>query len=139
MKGSAKRAIIIICVVLLTSLSFYGYNIVFDKGKVSNCKVNISKSEYFTEKEIEKAVSAVKTKFRSFEGCTLLEISYSDEKQEKRTADGDYNTIVLTSNFVAVNPKGNSGMEKGNYKGWSWTLERSSKAGLWKVVNWGFA
>lgn len=151
MKGAVKRAVLLVCAVILVITSFYAYNIIFDKGRVSECEVIIGESKIFTEKEIERAAAAVKTKFRSFEGCTLSKLEYDEEyrnesvKHYMQTGGGsvngvkEENVIIFKSSFFAENPKGDSGLTEGlEYRGWNWIVIRNSKNSRWIVKDWGY-
>lgn len=140
MRSAFKKVLCVFASIVLVFALFFAYNIIFDKGKVSECEVSISDSKYFSKQEIEYAMLSVKSKFRDFEGCSLLTLSYSDEDQEKETVDGNLNIIVISSSFDAIRPKGNSAMTPGMvYKGWKFILTRSSENGFWKVQDWGYA
>ena len=151
MKSSVKKAVVLISAVILVMASFYAYNIIFDKGRVSDCEVIIGESKIFTETEIERAVAAVKTKFRDFEGCTLLTLEYDEEYRNEQvrhymeTGKGanngvtEENVIIFKSSFYAQDPKGDSGLTDDlEYRGWSWTAIRSSENSRWKVDDWGY-
>lgn len=151
MKNAVKKAVLLVCAVILVITSFYAYNVIFDKGSVSDCEVIIGESEIFTEKEIERAVAAVKTKFRDFEGCTLLKLEYDEEYRnlcaERYMSNGpgsvngvkEENVIIFKSSFYAVDPKGDSGLTDDlEYSGWNWIVIRSSENSSWKVSDWGY-
>lgn len=53
-------------------------------GNVSNVQKKIDESALYTQEEIEDAMAAAIAHFdQEFEGCTLLEIEYSEEHSEK--------------------------------------------------------
>lgn len=151
MKSAVKKAVLLVSAVILVISSFYAYNIIFDKGRVSDCEVIIGESELFSEKEIERAVAAVKTKFRDFEGCSLLKLEYDEEyrndevKHYMMTGSGavngvkEENVIFFKSSFYAEDPKGDSGLTDDlEYRGWNWIVIRNSKSGRWRVSDWGY-
>ncbi|WP_053075096.1 hypothetical protein [Ornithinibacillus californiensis] len=119
-------------------------------GKTSNVQVSIGDSSKFTEKEINEAVDAVKKKFRSFEGCELTDLWYSEAESDRYSRDyltygkgsddmKDENVIVLLSNFI-VDASGGDGSFNPNstYVDWQWILVRDSKSDKWRVDDWGY-
>ena len=151
MKDIFKKCCVIIVLIVFAVSSVYFYNVFTDKGVTIKCVTSMTESEIFTEKEIEKAMAAVKTKFRDFEGCELLELTYDEEfcKREvesymnngKGSSNGvkTENVLILKSSFDSVRPKGDSGLTTGiTYNGWIWILIRDSENGNWKVDDWGY-
>lgn len=151
MKDIFKKCCVIIVLIVFCVSSLFFYNVFTDKGVTIKCVTSMTESEIFTEKEIEKAMAAVKTKFRDFEGCELLELTYDEEfcKREvesymnngKGSSNGvkTENVLILKSSFDSVRPKGDSGLTTGiTYNGWIWILIRDSENGNWKVDDWGY-
>lgn len=151
MKDIFKKCCVIIVLIVFCVSSLFFYNVFTDKGVTIKCVTSMTESEIFTEKEIEKAMAAVKTKFRDFEGCELLELTYDEEfcKREvesymnngKGSSNGvkTENVLILKSSFDSVRPKGDSGLTTGiTYNGWIWILIRDSENGNWMVDDWGY-
>ena len=151
MKDIFKKCCVIIVLIVFCVSSLFFYNVFTDKGVTIKCVTSMTESEIFTEKEIEKAMAAVKTKFRDFEGCELLELTYDEEfcKREvesymnngKGSSNGvkTENVLILKSSFDSVRPKGDRGLTTGiTYNGWIWILIRDSENGNWKVDDWGY-
>ncbi|MBP3705446.1 MAG: hypothetical protein J6I98_07935 [Clostridia bacterium] len=112
-------------------------------GRVNGVNRIIGDSELYSETEIESAMSVVIRKFRSdFDGCTLLELSYDEEKtakeQERHMEKGETDKVmVLSSKFYVA--EGDGSLSPGTtYEGWTWELTRSGFGG-WKLTNYGFA
>ena len=112
-------------------------------GRVSGVNRIIGTSELYSETEIESAMSVVIRKFRSdFDGCTLLELSYDEEKtvkeQERHAEKGETDKVmVLSSKFYVAEGDGSLSPDT-TYEGWTWELTRSGFGG-WKLTNYGFA
>lgn len=108
-------------------------------------------SSIFSDKEINSAIKAVKKKFRDFEGCTLTEI-YFDEEKSKNYAKGyiengkgsqngvtENNVLVLLSSFTVGETGGGGSLNSGgNYTGWNWILIRDNENSEWRVDDWGY-
>ncbi|MCR8746941.1 DUF4829 domain-containing protein [Romboutsia lituseburensis] len=135
-------------IIILTLFSLAGCSI---EDRVNNAKVTIGKSEKFSEEEIKEAIECTKENFKSFDGCTLTDIWYDEEKSNKLTQDHleygggyevgntDENTIVLMSNFDVGSSGGDGSLEPNStYTDWQWDLVRDSKSEKWKVVSWGY-
>ena len=119
--------------------------------RVNNAKATIAKSEQFSEEEIKEAIECTKENFKSFDGCTLTDIWYNEEKSNKLTQDhlkygGGYeagntaeNTIILMTNFdvgffgAAPTLEPNS-----TYTDYQWCLVRDNKNTKWEVVASGY-
>lgn len=121
-----------------------------EAGNTENCIVTIGKSDDFTEAEIQKAVDAVKAKFKKgYGGCTLLSVTYT--QTESRDGAARYvhsgggreagimaeDVIYLVSDFKTGEKIEATGFETNTeYDGWSWTVVRTHK-GKWCVADWG--
>ncbi|WP_156424282.1 DUF4829 domain-containing protein [Bacillus sp. FJAT-27445] len=142
-----KRARVIVGSILVL-LAFLFYTQI---GKTHNVKVSIEKSDKYSNEEINEAVKAVKKKFRSFKGCELTDLWYS-EKESDAEIEGyikngggavkgvkPENVIVLKSNFKVISPGSNSSFEPNStHTGWNWILIRASKTDKWRVDDWGY-
>ncbi len=108
-------------------------------------------SQKFSDEEINKAISAVKRKFRIFEGCTLTELYFDEEKNSTETLSylssgrgsengaTEENVIILMSSFE-VDGSGGDGSFNANetYSNWMWILIRQNKSSPWIVDDWGY-
>ncbi|MPM38351.1 IS1595 family transposase ISCaje6 [bioreactor metagenome] len=119
--------------------------------RVNNAKVTIGKSQKFSEEEIKDAIECTKEKFEIFDGCTLTDIRYDEEKSNKLTQSyleygGGYeagntadNVVVLMSNFEVDSSGGDGSLEPNStYTDWQWDLVKNIKTGKWEVVDWGY-
>lgn len=112
-------------------------------GNISSVRVNIGPSEVYSAAEISDAVDMVQSHFRKeFDGCTLTEVSYSEESSKKAEAewteqyDADQ-AIVLTSSFEVTGKSDGSLAEGETYRNWQWILVRND-GGNWQLKTWGY-
>lgn len=131
-----KLSLIIIMALLTAILCSCG-------GNTNNVKKEIGPSEIYTSKEIDSAMNVVIDNFdKEFEGCTLLEIYYDEEKAAMMAKEyedrWDAQIIVLYSSFD-VDSSGGDGSFNPNstYYGWSWILSRTDN-GKWTLRDWGY-
>lgn len=142
-----KKIIIFLCLILAV-FSLVAYR---QAGKTNNVVVNIEKSNKFSEKEINDAIICVKKKFKDFKGCTLTKLWYDEERSNiiiggyLTNGKGSVNSvkadniIVLLSNFDVDSSGVDGGFNpNSSYSNWNWILIRDSKAGHWKVDDWGY-
>ncbi len=147
-----KIIIIVIALAVILASGFCFYNEAVNPGVVRDAAYSSEhKSENFTDEEINNAIEAVKKKFRDFEGCTLTEIYYDEEKSKsfaKRYIENGRgsvngvtaeNVIVLLSSFTVDENGGDGSLNAGgNYTGWNWILIRADKNADWVVDDWGY-
>lgn len=109
-------------------------------------KYTIGHSEVYDESSIKEAFSAVEKKFSEvFVGCTLTELSYNEEienrfadKRAKYATESDLELIVLLSTFTTDENGGDGSLEpNATYTGWQWYLVRSADNKNWEVKDWG--
>lgn len=112
-------------------------------GNVRNVEMKIGPSELYGRGELRQATDLILRQFRGFEGCTLLELEYDEERSREvsKSWAQQYQAdeaIVLYSVFYVdesgVNPSLNPGQ---TYRNWSWVLTRSH-GGNWKLQTWGY-
>ncbi|MER3123755.1 hypothetical protein ABQG71_21705, partial [Bacillus altitudinis] len=123
-----KKAIyFFIIVLMLFSLDVFSIH-----DRDNDAKIAIGKSEKFSEEEIKEAIECTKKNFKSFEGCTLTDIWYDEEKSNNLTynyleeGNGGYesgataeNTIVLMCNFEVGSSGGDGSLEPNStYTDW---------------------
>ena len=74
-----KKILISLCFILLAF--FIISNI--PGGKTDTVAVSIEESDKFTEEEINKAIKAVKKKFKDFNGSEMTRLWYSEEESNE--------------------------------------------------------
>ena len=82
-KNKKIKSLYFVVILILLFTGFFAYNMfVFTfRGNVSNVHKDIESSQVFETNEIEAAMDVVIDDFKhNFHGCTLKELSYSDEK-----------------------------------------------------------
>ena len=130
-----KKRIVILS--LITVLMFLLVGCQKD-GKTDNAKVDLGKSDVYSEQEREKAVEAVKEKFKEFSNCELTKVWYDENTDLASAALKEKNKIVLYTNFKTGDVEESSGLKKNSkVDGWSWTLQRDSKDDDWRIVDYG--
>jgi len=120
-------------------------------GKTDTVAVSIEESDKFTEEEINKAIKAVKRKFKEFNGSEMTKLWYSEEDSNEAIesylhygggSEGtvrEENIIVLLSNFHVDSTGAEEGFNPNTtYMDWNWILVRDGKADKWRVEDWGY-
>lgn len=109
-------------------------------------KYTIGHSEVYDENSIKEAFSAVEKKFSEvFVGCTLTELSYNEEienrfadRRAKYATESNLELIVLLSTFTTDENGGDGSLEpNATYTNWQWYLVRSADNKSWEVRDWG--
>lgn len=127
--------IIFLCLVLWFSSQYY--------KNVSDAKLDISKSNVYSEDDILDAMNLIKKDFRSDFGSQskLLKLSYNDE-YNKLASDGvdkKYKQIIVIKSEFYYENKNEGGLEsRKNYENYNWTLARESDNDKWVVQDKGF-
>ena len=125
----------LLCVFALFLLLFTGC------GKVSNVEISTEPSQLYTEKEIDKAMDAVISYFRSgYDKCILLELTYdeqwnldhADSEATQRNAD---RAIIIRGSF-RTGDTNNAFNPNFTYTNYSWIL--TSGGGGWHVSDAGY-
>lgn len=112
-------------------------------GNIKNAKKDIGPSDIYTSAEIDSAMNVAMAYFeKEFEGCTLLEIYYDDEKAAMTAKEYEdrWNTqvIVLYSSFDVDSSGGDGSFNAtSTYYGWKWILSRTDN-GKWTLRDWGY-
>ncbi len=137
-----KITILIISIILITSL--LAFFMMKESSNTKDAKIDIGKSNTYTESEINDAINIVLAKFKQFP-ATLDKIWYDEEKSNKESKEWakQYNAdeaIVLFSNFKTY--KGEKSINNGfnpdsEYINWNWILVRNNK-GKWYLKDWGY-
>ena len=107
----------------------------------------IGYSALYDENLINEACNVVEREFaKKFKGCTLKEIRYDDEVENRfadeimeYATDEDKELIVLLSTFD-TDKKGGDGSLNSNatYTDWQWRLVRTEDKKSWELVDWGY-
>ncbi|MFB7142531.1 hypothetical protein ACFCYN_23245 [Gottfriedia sp. NPDC056225] len=138
-----KKRFLALFLLLVVGISILIYQ---QQTNAETVKVKIGQSNQFTKDEINAAVSTVKEQFKSYKGCTLTDIWYSEKDSLAVTKEymnygggyetvvGDKNVLVLLSNFK-VDSSGGNGSWKPNstQTKYTWTLIRNNEKGKWRV------
>ena len=135
-----KKSIIVICAVL----GILGVAIVLvltgNRGNVSNVNRIVGYSALYGENLIKEAFDVIEKKFaKDFEGCTLTELRY-DEDVENRFAEEieKYHNVVL-STFDTDEKGGDGGFNPNDtYVNWQWYLVKTADKKSWEIINWGY-
>ena len=112
-------------------------------GDVSNVEQKSVGSEIYSQEDIDNAAVVVKKYFKdNFKGCTLIDIVYPGDDEEKFKALADeYDAdegIILVSRFETGESGGDGSLNKNStYDGWQWMLVRSD-GGKWRHVDHGY-
>lgn len=138
-------AVLFVCMILL----LVGCS---NPGKTSQAEVLIGASEKFSNKEIEQAVNAVKTRFKKFKECELIKLWYDEERSDdytreylqngRGTSNGakEENVIVMLSDLkTGDHMNANTGFDdNGTYSDWIWILIRDDQDSAWVVDDYGY-
>jgi hypothetical protein len=143
-----KRLFVFICL-LVATLSFSSCS--SNPGITKNAIVLLGDSQKFTKEEVQAAADCVMKKFKTFDGCNLIKLWYDEEYSNLHVEnymlysrgsvngiDKD-NVIALLSDFYVDKTGGDGGFNpNSDYTNWNWILIRDSKAGNWRVDDWGY-
>lgn len=129
-----KRMIaLMLCVVLLAGCSV---------GDVSHADRVVGESELYTESEIKSAMNKVMGFFMAeFEGCTLTELRYDEEKvgERQRAWAEEYGAevIVLLASFDVDGSGGDGSLNPNStYTKYQWVLSKTMFG--WEIRDWGY-
>lgn len=137
-------------VILAATIALLSAACAFSGGSSKNVKVETGGSEKFAAEEIERAVDAVKKKFRDFNDCELLRLVYDEEKSNaeiesylkngRGSVNGAQaeNTIIFFSEFYAGSRAEGGFTPNMEYKNWMFILIRDDKNSPWRVDDWGY-
>lgn len=144
-KRSRKIRIIIVSVILgllLTGIVIFLIPQPFSglyAGDTSLVEVRQTPSDLYTQDEINNAIEVIKREFENWNGCKLHLIYYAgDDVCAEETKNRGVQTMVLLSDFTAVNPGGDSGLNSNHtYHNWNWILIKNEK-GQWEHIDHGY-
>ena len=124
---------LVLCLVLLTACG---------GGDVRNVKRNPGESQLYSEGEINFAMNEVIDFFeKEFDGCTMTEIRYDEEKYAKRQSaeSEDYGSdvMILLTDFDVDSSGGDGSLNPNStYRNYQWTLTRTLFG--WEIRDWGY-
>ena len=117
------------------------------KADVSNVERLCGYSALYGEESIGAAFDAVEQKFfEGFAGCTLLELRYDAEVENKYADEAmrywkehGQELLILESSFRTDESVAGSGFDPNHtYNRWQWRLVRTEDNTGWTVVDWGY-
>ena len=129
------RKMISLCLVLGLLLSACG-------GDVSHVRRIPGESELYSDGEIRSAMKVVADFFRrEFDGCTMTEIRYEEEKYAERQRAEAQNygaeVIILLTDFMVDSSGGGGSLNPNStYRNYQWTLTRTLFG--WELQDWGY-
>lgn len=156
MKSSRKLIVILVCLIIGTMS--YPLIKTYKKGDISDVKIVIGRSDYFTKKEIEVAMEAVFDDFtENRRGDKLLELEYDQFFSLKTLLNSGRTDLVnnvpsksctietdIMENYMRKKSKIRTGPKKGlNYSpnylmdDWSYLLKKDNNNNTWKVIDQG--
>ncbi len=143
MKSKSILAVIIVVVICTVSIIMI---VLGNKGNTSDVNRVVGYSALYGDELINNAFDVIEKKFvNEFEGCTLIELRYDDEV-ENRFADAiqEYyenkqELIVVISSF-RTDANGGDGSFSPNetYENWQWHLIRTADKKSWEIISWGY-
>ena len=117
------------------------------KADVSNVSRIIGYSALYEDETINAAFDAVQKIFsEDFAGCTLLELRYDADVENKYADDTmrywqehGQELLIVESSFRTDESVAGSGFSPNHtYTGWQWQLVRSEDKTGWENIGWGY-
>jgi len=112
----------------------------------ADAKIDYKTSELYSREDMDAAIKKILAEFNTWEGCTLYEISYTDDQKctdnlsyiKTLNTDKKYDEcIVFTSNFHSPKEGGGAWEPDYDYENWEWYLGRV-KGEDWELLTWGY-
>ena len=137
---TALLAVLIICVVVII------FAVNRNKGNISNVNRIAGYSALYNETLINEACRIVEQTFEEeFEGCTLTELRYDIDVENKFAAEiekfhkeKNQELIVLLSTFNTDEIGGDGSFNPNDtYTNWQWHLVRTADKKSWELISWG--
>ena len=142
-----KKSIIAICAVLVILVLAAVLVLTGNRGNVSNVNRVVGYSALYGENSIKEAFDVIEKKFaKDFEGCTLTELRYDEdvenkfaEEIEKYHKENNQELIVVLLTFD-TDEKGGDGEVNPNatYTNWQWHLVKTKDKKNWEIISWGY-
>ena len=113
---------------------------------LSNIKIDYKTSELYSKEDMDAAIKLILAEFNTWEGCTLYDISYTDDQNctdnlghvNELSDDTQFDEcIVFTSNFHSPKEGGGAWEPDYDYENWGWYLGRV-KGENWVLLDWGY-
>ena len=107
----------------------------------------IGYSALYGEDLINKAFDVIEKEFsKNFKGCTLTELRYDDEVENKfgddlmrYATEKDKELIVVLSTFETDRRGGDGSLNPNStYTNWQWRLVRTEDMKSWELIDWGY-
>lgn len=121
-------------------------------GSAPDYAVDYGNSELYGATEIESAMQAVMDEFKTWKGCTMKRIAFTDDttcadnvaycNELRKDGDPEFDqAIVLKTDFRSPSEQdaeGTAWQPDTDYNDYTWTLGRAN-GGEWKLLTWGYA
>ena len=142
-----KKRIIAICAVCVILGVAAVLVLTGNRGNISNVNRVVGYSALYDENSINEAFDVIEKKFaKNFEGCTLTELRYDEdvenkfaEEIEKYHKENNQELIVVLSTFDADEKGGDGGFNPNDtYTNWQWHLVKTADKKSWDIINWGY-
>ena len=117
-----------------------------ESADLSNIKIDYKTSELYSKEDMDAAIKLILEEFNTWEGCTLYDISYTDDQNctdnlshvNELSDDKQFDEcIVFTSNFHSPKEGGGAWEPDYDYENWGWYLGRV-KGEDWVLLDWGY-
>ena len=117
-----------------------------NSADLSNIKIDYKTSELYSKEDMDAAIKLIVEEFNTWEGCTLYDISYTDDQNctdnlshiNELSDDKQFDEcIVFTSNFHSPKEGGGAWEPDYDYENWIWLLGRV-KGEDWVLLDWGY-
>ena len=117
-----------------------------ESADLSNIKIDYKTSELDSKEDMDAAIKLILDEFNTWEGCTLYDISYTDDQNctdnlshvNELSDDKQFDEcIVFTSNFHSPKEGGGAWEPDYDYENWGWYLGRV-KGEDWVLLDWGY-
>lgn len=142
-----KKSIIAICAVLVILVLAAVLVLTGNRGNVSNVNRVVGYSALYGENSINEAFDVIEKKFaKDFEGCTLTELRYDEdvenrftEEIEKYHKENNQELIVVLSTFDTDEKGGDGGVNpNATYTNWQWHLVKTKDKKNWEIISLGY-
>ena len=142
-----KKNIIAICAALVILGMATVLVLTENRGNVSNVNRVVGYSALYGENSVNEAFDVIEKKFaKDFEGCTLTELRYDEdvenkfaEEIEKYHKENNQELIVVLSTFDTDEKGGDGGFNPNDtYTNWQWHLVKTANKKSWDIINWGY-
>lgn len=113
---------------------------------LSDIKIDYKTSELYSKEDMDAAIKLIVEEFNTWEGCTLYDISYTDDQNctdnlshiNELSDDKQYDEcIIFVSNFHSPKEGGGAWEPDYDYENWMWLLGRV-KGENWDLLDWGY-